>query len=170
MSIKVIGAGFGRTGTLSLKKALETLGFDKCYHMSEVVANEAHTGLWLDAWRGGDPWEAAQPTDSGSVSPFTTTEPWDAPSTDAGAPDAAGSDPWGGVDSSDPWGSVQAENPFQSSAGAAESWGTSDAAASGSDPFAAGSTPAEPWGTSDAASPADSPCSSEFYGVVELEC
>ena len=36
MSIKVIGAGFGRTGTLSLKFALEKLGFDKCYHMMEV--------------------------------------------------------------------------------------------------------------------------------------
>ena len=32
MTIEVIGAGFGRTGTLSLKFALEMLGFDKCYH------------------------------------------------------------------------------------------------------------------------------------------
>jgi Sulfotransferase domain len=32
----VIGAGFGRTGTMSLKVALEELGFGPCYHMSEV--------------------------------------------------------------------------------------------------------------------------------------
>lgn len=31
--LKVIGAGFGRTGTTSLKMALEELGFTKCYHM-----------------------------------------------------------------------------------------------------------------------------------------
>ena len=42
MSIKVIGAGFGRTGTLSLKFALESLGFDKCYHMMEVMQNPEH--------------------------------------------------------------------------------------------------------------------------------
>ena len=36
MTIKVIGAGFGRTGTLSMKFALEMLGFEKCYHMMEV--------------------------------------------------------------------------------------------------------------------------------------
>lgn len=28
--VKVIGAGFGRTGTMSLKVALEELGFDPC--------------------------------------------------------------------------------------------------------------------------------------------
>lgn len=37
MSIKVIGAGFGRTGTLSLKLALEILGFGPCYHMREII-------------------------------------------------------------------------------------------------------------------------------------
>jgi len=35
--IKVIGAGFGRTGTMTLKVALEQLGFDPCYHMKEVI-------------------------------------------------------------------------------------------------------------------------------------
>jgi len=37
MALKVIGAGFGRTGTLSLKAALEELGFGRCYHMMEVL-------------------------------------------------------------------------------------------------------------------------------------
>src|SRR5207302_5534090 len=34
--VRVIGAGFGRTGTLSLKRALEDLGFGPTYHMQEV--------------------------------------------------------------------------------------------------------------------------------------
>ena len=36
MSLTVIGAGFPRTGTASLKAALEQLGLGACYHMSEV--------------------------------------------------------------------------------------------------------------------------------------
>jgi hypothetical protein len=36
MALEVIGAGFGRTGTTSLKVALEELGFAPCYHMTEV--------------------------------------------------------------------------------------------------------------------------------------
>ena len=49
MTIEVIGAGFGRTGTLSLKFALETLGFEKCYHMMEVMLNEGHVAQWRQA-------------------------------------------------------------------------------------------------------------------------
>lgn len=41
MSIEVIGAGFGRTGTLSLKHALEQLGYNKCHHMLEIFADPA---------------------------------------------------------------------------------------------------------------------------------
>lgn len=52
MTIKVIGAGFGRNGTMSLKLALEILGFDKCYHMFEVRQNPGHAGIWQDAARG----------------------------------------------------------------------------------------------------------------------
>ena len=52
MSIKVIGAGFGRTGTLSLKTALEELGFEKCYHMVEVIANPKHAPVWNQAIDG----------------------------------------------------------------------------------------------------------------------
>src|SRR4051794_3949655 len=59
MPLKVIGAGLGRTGTLSLKLALEELGFDKCYHMVEVIAHPEHVGAWEAASRG-EPvdWEA----------------------------------------------------------------------------------------------------------------
>ena len=49
MSISVIGAGFGRTGTLSLKSALETLGYDKCHHMIEVIRQPGEADKWLQA-------------------------------------------------------------------------------------------------------------------------
>jgi sulfotransferase family protein len=50
--LKIIGAGFGRTGTLSLKAALEELGFSPCYHMVEVFNHPQDTAQWEDAARG----------------------------------------------------------------------------------------------------------------------
>jgi hypothetical protein len=50
--VKVIGAGFGRTGTWSLKAALEELGFGPCYHMTEVFTHPEHAAFWGSAWRG----------------------------------------------------------------------------------------------------------------------
>lgn len=52
MSLKVIGAGFGRTGTESLKTALEILGFGPCHHMLEVISRPEQTEFWLDVARG----------------------------------------------------------------------------------------------------------------------
>lgn len=52
MTIAVIGAGFGRTGTMSLKLALERLGLGPCYHMLEVLAHPAHDPVWHAATRG----------------------------------------------------------------------------------------------------------------------
>ncbi len=46
MPLKVIGAGKGRTGTVSLKLALEKLGFGPCYHMSELMQNPQHWPTW----------------------------------------------------------------------------------------------------------------------------
>jgi hypothetical protein len=46
MSLKVVGAGFGRTGTLSLKVALERIGFGPCYHMVEVFPRPEHVAMW----------------------------------------------------------------------------------------------------------------------------
>ena len=57
MTLKIVGAGFGRTGTLSLKQALETLGFDMCYHMIEVGRHPRHVQLWRAAWRGEPVWD-----------------------------------------------------------------------------------------------------------------
>lgn len=45
MSLKVIGAGFGRTGTLSVHAALNQLGF-RCYHMVEVLERRRHMRFW----------------------------------------------------------------------------------------------------------------------------
>jgi len=57
MTLQVIGAGYGRTGTLSLKLALEQLGFGPCFHMSEAIANQACIADWLEATRGRANWE-----------------------------------------------------------------------------------------------------------------
>jgi hypothetical protein len=48
MPLQIVGAGFGRTGTLSTYTALKQLGFP-CYHMFEVIrnpANKSHLGFW----------------------------------------------------------------------------------------------------------------------------
>lgn len=45
MTLRIIGAGFGRTGTHSLKLALETLGFGPCYHMMECLT-KGHQAAW----------------------------------------------------------------------------------------------------------------------------
>jgi Sulfotransferase domain len=52
MALRVIGAGFGRTGTHSLKLALEQLGFAPCHHMYEVRAHPEQLAFWQAAARG----------------------------------------------------------------------------------------------------------------------
>jgi len=54
MTLKVIGTGFGRTGTKSLKLALEQLGFGPCHHMAEVRDNRTQIDWWLQAANGED--------------------------------------------------------------------------------------------------------------------
>lgn len=59
MTLSVIGAGLGRTGTLSLKFALEQLGFGPCYHMMEVFRLPYAPNQWLRAAQGEQmDWEA----------------------------------------------------------------------------------------------------------------
>jgi hypothetical protein len=59
MSLKVIGAGFGRTGTLSLKVALEQLGLGPCYHMVECLPRgPEHWQKWIDAASGKPDWNS----------------------------------------------------------------------------------------------------------------
>jgi hypothetical protein len=51
--MQVIGAGFGRTGTLTLKAALEELGVGPCYHMVEVLwGDTSRLPLWQAAANG----------------------------------------------------------------------------------------------------------------------
>ena len=55
MALRVVGAGLPRTGTASLKLALERLLDGPCYHMFEVFAQPGHIPVWHDAVRGQPP-------------------------------------------------------------------------------------------------------------------
>jgi hypothetical protein len=55
MALKIIGSGLGRTGTASLKQALEQLGFP-CHHMIEVFMHPEQPALWVDAAKGRPNW------------------------------------------------------------------------------------------------------------------
>ena len=46
MTLSVIGSGFGRTGTMSLKTALEQLGFGPCHHMEQVLHHPEQVRHW----------------------------------------------------------------------------------------------------------------------------
>ena len=52
MTLRVVGAGLGRTGTLSLKTALERLLDGPCYHMVEVFGRPDDAPVWRDGARG----------------------------------------------------------------------------------------------------------------------
>ena len=58
MALKVIGSGLGRTGTMSLKLALEQLGLGPCHHMVEVFAHPESIPLWIAAGAGKPDWDA----------------------------------------------------------------------------------------------------------------
>lgn len=51
MALEIIGSGFGRTGTTTLKGALERLGFATCHHMVEVFANPGSAAQFSAAAR-----------------------------------------------------------------------------------------------------------------------
>ncbi|MFG1705829.1 sulfotransferase family protein [Nonomuraea sp. M3C6] len=54
----VIGAGFPRTGTSSMKAALERLGFGPCHHMFDILTNPARVDRWLPLTTGAQvDWE-----------------------------------------------------------------------------------------------------------------
>lgn len=59
MPLQIIGSGMGRTGTHSLKLALETIGFGKCYHMAELFQHPEQLAYFEQAERGEQVnWEA----------------------------------------------------------------------------------------------------------------
>jgi hypothetical protein len=49
MTLRVVGAGLGRTGTTSLKAALEQLLEGRCYHMSDVFERPEDAATWTRA-------------------------------------------------------------------------------------------------------------------------
>jgi len=51
-SLLVIGSGFGRTGTKSLKEALEQLGFGPCHHMHENIERPELVSHWQNVAAG----------------------------------------------------------------------------------------------------------------------
>jgi hypothetical protein len=55
MELRLIGAGLGRTGTASLKQAIERLTGAPCYHMSETFGKPEVTETWHRAVRGQTP-------------------------------------------------------------------------------------------------------------------
>ncbi|HKL63425.1 MAG TPA: sulfotransferase [Woeseiaceae bacterium] len=84
--IRVIGAGVGRTGTHSLKQALEHLLGGRCYDMDEVLAHREHETVWMAAAEGHMPdWQRL-------LGAYTSTEDWPAaafwPELSAAFPDA----------------------------------------------------------------------------------
>ncbi len=50
--MEIIGAGFGRTWTMSLRAALEELGYGPCYHFREVILHPGHIATWQRAADG----------------------------------------------------------------------------------------------------------------------
>lgn len=59
MTLRVVGAGLPRTGTASLRAALEHLLGRPCYHMMELIENLGHVSTWHGALRGDMPdWSA----------------------------------------------------------------------------------------------------------------
>jgi len=57
--MQIIGTGVGRTGTYSLKLAVNPLGFGPCHHMEEVLLNmPVQVPLWSAALRGEPDWPA----------------------------------------------------------------------------------------------------------------
>jgi hypothetical protein len=68
--LKVVGAGVGRTGTHSLKIALEQLLGGSCHHMVEVFAHPEEIAVWTDAIDG-------KPVDWGALmSGYTAQVDW----------------------------------------------------------------------------------------------
>jgi hypothetical protein len=55
MTLRVVGAGLGRTGTHSLQLALQQLLEAPCYHMLEVFSHPEHIEVWHRAVKGDLP-------------------------------------------------------------------------------------------------------------------
>ena len=54
MTLKIIGSGFGRTGTMTMKDALQTLGFGPTHHMTEFMEHPGQLAHWQAIFKGED--------------------------------------------------------------------------------------------------------------------
>ncbi|WP_299193165.1 sulfotransferase family protein [uncultured Litoreibacter sp.] len=71
MTLEVIGAGMGRTGTESLRLALQILDLGPCHHMVELRADAALVPPWLTAIQSG-----ATPDFDTALEGFTSQLDW----------------------------------------------------------------------------------------------
>jgi hypothetical protein len=85
MPLRVVGAGVGRTGTNSLKVALERLTGEPCHHMFEIVMDPSQAALWTEAFAGRVDW-ATMPPGYGSLVDWPGASFW--PELAAANPDA----------------------------------------------------------------------------------
>jgi hypothetical protein len=70
MELQVVGAGVGRTGTHSLKLALEQLQGAPCHHMLEILGDPGQAPAWIDAVEG-------RPVDwSAMLAPYRAIVDW----------------------------------------------------------------------------------------------
>ena len=70
MTLQVIGAGMGRTGTISLQMALDSLGLKPCFRMTELFKHPEKAADWLAADRGEEvDWQEA-------LAGYTTALDW----------------------------------------------------------------------------------------------
>src|SRR3954454_5043032 len=70
MELAVVGAGVGRTGTHSLKIALEQLLGAPCHHMMEIMGDPSQIPSWIDAIEG-------RPVDwSAMMTPYRAIVDW----------------------------------------------------------------------------------------------
>src|SRR5262245_42237849 len=70
--MRVVGVGFGRTCTTSVKLALERLGAGPCFHMLDVMQSQARARAWLAAARSQHPDWASR------LAGFSSTMDWPA--------------------------------------------------------------------------------------------
>ena len=55
MTLKIIGTGFGRTGTDSMGNALNILGVGPTHHMFELPEGSPLRPHWIDLAKGAEP-------------------------------------------------------------------------------------------------------------------
>lgn len=86
MALKVVGAGVGRTGTNSLKIALEQLLGGPCHHMFEIISHPEQTVDWTNAITGGPVDWSTMPAGYSSLVDWPGASFW--PELSAANPDA----------------------------------------------------------------------------------